>query len=96
MTNVDEVTEMTFTGQNGAEVRDWVDGETPFGESWFFTRGMSASTSGQAWNSARAGRTWPQKVKGTVYDPRTGEWHPVRAGDVVVREGGGYSVRTPR
>ena len=88
-----------FTGVNGAEVRDWVNetGDCPAGETWFLTKGMSASTGAQAWNYAKAGRHWPQKVKATVYDPTSGTWHPVRPGDrVTISETGGFAVIGPR
>lgn len=82
-----------FTGRNGAAVKEWVNSlaDVPAGESWFLTRGMAASTGNQAWNYVKAGRDWDTRVVAAVYDPRR-EWMPVRAGDVIVRDGPGFRV----
>lgn len=88
-----------FTGRNGAAVRDWVNADAGCDdavETWFLTKGMSASTGGQAWNYAKGDRHWPQTITAAVYDPRTGTWQPVQPGDVVERQGSGYGVRSPR
>lgn len=90
-----QVTTMVFTGRNGAEVKAWVNAHPHIDafETWFLTKGMSASTGGQAWTYARDGRPWPQEVSGALYDATTGVWQPVVAGDLIVRLDDRYEVR---
>lgn len=90
---------ITYTGKNGAEVRDWVNedaGRSP-DETWFMTKGMTASTGGQAWRYIQDGLSpderWPTAIQAAVYDPRTGTWVPLRPGDVVEHQGSGYGKR---
>lgn len=47
----DTVCAINFDGRNGATCERWMrlHGDQPDGERWFVTKGMSASTGGQAW-----------------------------------------------
>lgn len=91
-------TEVTYTGSNAREVRTFVDAGVGWLETWFFTKAMSAPTDLQAWYYAKggpeAGPEW-EGARAAVYDPCSGDWLPVHAGDTIVRENGGYVVRRP-
>lgn len=83
-----------FTGRNTAEVRSWVNADPGLGpsETWFITRSMTNPISPQSWNYVRGTEDWGGDVLAAVYDPRAGEWRPVRKGDRIVRQGSGYGV----
>lgn len=87
--------EMTYTGRNTEDVRDWVNADPGCGshETWFLTKNQSAPTGGQAWRYVKDQQGWDDKVMAAVYDPRTGNWTPVRRGDTIERQGSGYGVR---
>jgi hypothetical protein len=94
---------IVFTGRNGAEVRDWVNGapDVPDGQTWFITKGMTAPTGGQAWRYAQGEQAWGEDVRAAIYDPGRGDWLPVRRGDIIRRDAGGeqgsrwHSVERP-
>lgn len=96
----DTATEVTYTGRNSPEVRAFVDAGVEWIETWFITKAMSGPTDLQAWHYVMGkapGDPTPEGWKGAraaVYDPRTETWRPVHAGDTIVREDGGYVVRS--
>lgn len=91
----EQVTAMEFTGANGAKVKAWVNAGVDWVQSWFVTKGMTASTGGQAWRYVKGGEHWPDEVTAAVYDHRNDEWLPVRPGDRIVRKDGTYTVERP-
>lgn len=78
-----------FTGTNAAEVRAWVHEhpDAPEDESWFLTKGQSASSGGQAWRYVKAGANWGD-ASAAVYDPAGETWMPVYEGDCIERRNG--------
>ena len=84
---MDAVTEdsIEFTGRNTHAVAEFVNGGVNWIESWFVTKGQSASTGGQAWRYVKDGDEWAQDVVAAVYSPREDVWLPVRRGDTIRR-----------
>ena len=80
---------MQFDGKNGAEIRSWIESARKFAGDedethWWLTKGMTTSTSNQAWNYAKAGQKWSDKTKAAVYNALHDNWLPVVDGDFIV------------
>lgn len=76
------VASIDFVGDNGEACSRFLDTHAglPSHERWFVTRGMAASTGGQAWRYVRGAAKWPDSIKAAVYAESLGEWLPVPVG----------------
>lgn len=91
-----DVNSMVYTGRNSQEVRAFIDNGIEWIDSWFVTKGQTASTGGQAWRYIRDGQKWPEDVAAAVFSIATETWLPVRRGDSIMRaDDGDLSVKRP-
>src|SRR5689334_15159043 len=87
-----------YSGRNGPEMRQFINGcpERPENETWFMTKSQAGVVDSQAWYYVRESVEVPEGWSGAlacVFDPRSEKWLPLRKGDAVVREDGGWAVR---
>ena len=93
-----EQDEIVYTGTNTKEVRAWVNADPgcEFYETWFITKSMSGPSGLQAWHYILGEADNWRGAEAAVFDPRTGEWQPMRRGDTIERQGSGYGVVNAR